>query len=106
MQTFHRSCDCLLTLCSILDPIFYDMLDPSVLYSPTVFKIRGGEIAGFFYERPFDQRLINHLLQILLSIVTFGGQGFVKAARASAVKRSFHQGLIQRVNNSRSTTPI
>lgn len=89
--------------CSILDPIFYDMLDPSVLHTPTIFKIRGREIAGFFYERPFDQRLINHLLEILLSIVTFGGQGFVKATRASAVKRSFHQGLVQRVNNSMSS---
>ena len=96
----------MLILGSILDPILYNMLDPSVLHAPTVFKIRGREITGFFYERPFDQRLINHLLEILLSIVTFGGQGFVKAARASAVKRSFHQGLIQRVNSSKSTTLI
>ncbi|KAF8167553.1 Dopey, N-terminal-domain-containing protein [Crassisporium funariophilum] len=84
----------------VLDPILHDLLDPSILRTPTTFKVRGRELPGFFYDRPFDQRLINHLLEILLSVVNFGGQGFAKAARTSAIKRSHHGGLIERVTKS------
>ncbi|KAF9566957.1 hypothetical protein CPC08DRAFT_758587 [Agrocybe pediades] len=85
----------------VLDPILYDLLDPSTVRIPTVFKVRGRELPGYLYERPYDQRIVNHLLETLLSIVNFGGQGFTKAARTSTIKRSFHVGLIQRVANSR-----
>ncbi|KIM47693.1 hypothetical protein M413DRAFT_439360 [Hebeloma cylindrosporum] len=84
----------------VLDPILYELLDPSILRIPTTFKVRGREIPGFLYERPFDQNIVNHLLETLLSMVTFGGQGFAKAARTSSIKRSHHSGLIQRVANS------
>ena len=65
-----------------------------------MFKVRGKELPGFQYERPFDQRIIKHLLETLLSIVNFGGQGFAKAARATPIKRSHHSGLILRVAQS------
>ena len=81
----------------VLDPILYELLDPSILRIPTTFKVRGREIPGFLYERPFDQSIVNHLLETLLSMVTFGGQGFAKAARTSSIKRSYHSGLMQRV---------
>jgi hypothetical protein len=55
------------------------------------------ELSGFLYERPFDQRLINHLLEVLLSVVSFAGQGFTKAAATSSIKRSHHALLVQRV---------
>ncbi|KAF8963955.1 Dopey, N-terminal-domain-containing protein [Flammula alnicola] len=84
----------------VLDPILYDLLDPSILRTPITFKVRGRELPGFQYERPFDQRIINHLLDTLLSIVNFGGQGFAKAARTTSIKRSHHSGLAQRVFNS------
>ncbi|KAF9486392.1 hypothetical protein BDN70DRAFT_822033, partial [Pholiota conissans] len=81
----------------VLDPIFFDLLDPSILRSTTTFKVRGRELPGFQYERPFDQHITHHLLEILLSIVNFGGQGFAKAARTTPIKRSQHSGLILRV---------
>ncbi|KAF9524082.1 Dopey, N-terminal-domain-containing protein [Crepidotus variabilis] len=84
----------------VLDPILYDFLDPNILRSQTTFKVRGREITGFVYERPFDQRIIDHLLETLLSVVNFGGQGFAKAARTAPIKRSYHTGLVQRVANS------
>ena len=87
-------------LSRVLDPILYELLDPATVRSPTVFKVRGRELPGFLYERPYDQRIASHLLETLLSIVNFGGQGFAKAARTSAIKRSQHSGLIQRVANS------
>ena len=89
----------------VLDPILYELLDPSILRIPSTFKVRGREIPGFLYERPFDQSIVNHLLETLLSMVTFGGQGFAKAARTSSIKRSHHSGLIQRVANSMYITP-
>ncbi|CAA7265849.1 unnamed protein product [Cyclocybe aegerita] len=84
----------------ILDPILHDLLDPGIVRNPTTFKVRGRELPGFSYERAFDQRIMNHLLETLLSIVSFGGQGFTKAARTSSIKRSHHIGLLQRVTSS------
>lgn len=86
----------------VLDPILYDLLDPSILRTSTTFKVRGREISGFLYERPYDQRFVNYLLETLLSVVSFGGQGFTKATRTSAIKRSHHTGLVQRVSNSKN----
>lgn len=61
-------------------------------------KVKGKELQGFSYERPFDQRYINHLLDMLLSIIRFGGQGFAKTARSMPIRRSHHDGLVQRVD--------
>ncbi|KXN85691.1 Protein dopey [Leucoagaricus sp. SymC.cos] len=82
----------------ILDPILYELLDPAVLRTPTQVKVHGKEIQGFTYEKPFDQRYINYLLEVLLSIVRFGGQGFAKTARTSYIRRSHHAGLVNRVD--------
>ncbi|KAF8913192.1 Dopey, N-terminal-domain-containing protein [Gymnopilus junonius] len=84
----------------VLDPILHDLLDPSILRTATVFKVRGRDLTGFLYERAFDQHIVNYLLETLLSIVTFGGQGFARAARTALVKRSNHSGFVQRVLNS------
>ncbi|KAF9056037.1 Dopey, N-terminal-domain-containing protein [Panaeolus papilionaceus] len=82
----------------VLDPILYDLLDPSIHRTPTTFKVRGRELPGFLYNRPFDQRIVNHLFEVLISVITFGGQGFAKAAHTSQVKRSHHPGFIQRIH--------
>ncbi|KAJ7269339.1 Dopey, N-terminal-domain-containing protein [Mycena haematopus] len=81
----------------VLDPILFDLLDPSIRRIPNTAKVTGRELHGFIYERPFDQRYTNHLLEMLLSIIRFGGQGFAKTARSTSIKRSYHTGLIQRV---------
>ncbi|KAK7464504.1 hypothetical protein VKT23_006673 [Stygiomarasmius scandens] len=84
----------------VLDPILFELMDPSIRRIPDTLKVKGRELAGFTYERPLDQRYTNHLLEMLLSIIRFGGQGFAKTARTSAVKRSYHTGLVQRVDAS------
>ncbi|KAJ7750196.1 Dopey, N-terminal-domain-containing protein [Mycena metata] len=81
----------------VLDPILFDLLDPSIRRIPNTTKVKGRELHGFLYERPFDQRYTNHLLEMLLSIIRFGGQGFAKTACGTSIKRSHHAGLIQRV---------
>ena len=60
-------------------------------------KIRGKEIRGYIYEQKFDQRYVHHLLEILHSIVQFGGQGFAKTARSASIKRVQYQPLVQRM---------
>ncbi|KAJ6520217.1 Dopey, N-terminal-domain-containing protein [Mycena sanguinolenta] len=89
----------------VLDPILFDLLDPSVRRIPNTTRVRGRELHGFVYERTFDQRYTNHLLEMLLSIVRFGGLGFAKTARSTSVRRSHHTGLIQRVETMRLPDP-
>lgn len=83
----------------VLDPIIFDLLDPSVVRSRSVMKINARELQDFAYESPMDQRLINHLLDTLLSVVRFGGQGFVKVANSTPIRRSLHSGLVKRVES-------
>ncbi|KAG6879371.1 hypothetical protein C0992_003191 [Termitomyces sp. T32_za158] len=84
----------------VLDPILFELLDPSVRRVLSPAKVNGREIQGFLYECPFDQRYMNHLLDLLLSIIRFGGQGFAKTAKATPIRRSHHVGLVQRVEAS------
>ncbi|KAJ7755024.1 Dopey, N-terminal-domain-containing protein [Mycena maculata] len=84
----------------VLDPILFDLLDTSIRRLPNTAKVRGRELQGFLYERPFDQRYVNHLLEMLLSIIRFGGQGFAKTTRSTSIKRSHHSGLMQRVESA------
>ncbi|KAK7063885.1 dopey-N domain-containing protein [Favolaschia claudopus] len=81
----------------ILDPLLFDLLDPTIRRIPNTTKVKGRELNGFYYERAFDQRYANHLLEILLGVIRFGGQSFAKTARGTSIKRSHHSGLIQRV---------
>ncbi|KAJ7103154.1 Dopey, N-terminal-domain-containing protein, partial [Mycena belliarum] len=89
----------------VLDPILFDLLDPSIRRIPNTIKLKGKELQAYHYERPFDQRYTNHLLEILLSIIRFGGQGFAKTARITSIKRSHHAGLIQRVESGGISDP-
>jgi hypothetical protein len=83
----------------VLDPILYDLLDPSMKRVPSITNTNGKQLQGFAYERPFDQTYVNHLLETLLSVVKFGGQGFVKIVRTALVQRSHHSGLVERVQS-------
>lgn len=82
---------------SVLDPILYDLLDPSVKRVSSITKINGKELQIFSYERSFDQSYVNHLLETLLSVIKFGGQGFGKTARMSSVRRSHSSELVERI---------
>jgi hypothetical protein len=85
-----------LCVSSVLDPILYDLLDPAVRRSRSITKLYGKELQDFAYEGLLDQRLVNYLLDTLLSIVRFGGQGFAKVARTTQIRHSPHPGLIER----------
>lgn len=90
---------------SVLDPILYDLLDSSMKRIPFVTKINGRELQSLSYERPFDQAYVNHLLETLLSVVKFGGQGFGKTARMNSVRRSYSSELVERILSSGFPSP-
>ena len=81
----------------MLDPILYDLFDPCIRYSPSTTELKGKQLQGFVYDRPFDQHYVNYLLETLLSVVKFGGQGFCKVARGTPVNRSMYNSLLQRL---------
>ena len=83
----------------VLEPILRDLLDPSIRRIPSSNRVSGKEIRGYVYERSFDQRYVAHLLEILLSVVQFGGQGFAKSARSTFLKRSYDHVLLQRLGS-------
>ena len=60
-------------------------------------EFNGRQVQGFYYERPLDQRYFTHLLETLLSVVKFGGQGFSKIARGTALSRSANVDLLERL---------
>ncbi|KAG6877602.1 hypothetical protein C0993_005728 [Termitomyces sp. T159_Od127] len=85
---------------AILRELEHELLDQNVRRILSTAKVNGREIQVFLYEYPFDQRYMNHLLDLLLSIIRFGGQGFAKTAKATPIRRSHHTGLVQRVEAS------
>ncbi|OJT08448.1 Protein dopey [Trametes pubescens] len=89
----------------VLDPILFDLFDPTIRYSPSTTELRGKQLQGFVYDRPFDQRYVNYLLETLLSVVKFGGQGFSKIARSTPISRSLYGTLLQRLQDVSATFP-
>ncbi|KAI0756510.1 Dopey, N-terminal-domain-containing protein [Daedaleopsis nitida] len=89
----------------VLDPILYDLCDPAIRCSPSTMEIKGKSLQVLVYERPYDQRYVNHLLETLLSVVKFGGQGFSKVARGTPISRSLYNNLLQRLQSTGATFP-
>ncbi|KAI0375501.1 hypothetical protein BV20DRAFT_986250 [Pilatotrama ljubarskyi] len=89
----------------VLDPILFDLFDPTIRYTTSTTELKGKQLQGFTYERPFDQRYVNYLLETLLSVVKFGGQGFSKVARSTAIGRSLYGNLLQRLQSVSATFP-
>lgn len=81
----------------VLEPIIYDLIDPTIRRKPCRTKIKGREVQGYIYEQAFDQRYVHHLLEVLLAIAQFGGQGFAKTARSYPISRSNHKPLAHRL---------
>lgn len=86
---------------SLLDPIIYQLLDPSIRRLPTTSRVHTKDLPGFLYENSFDQRCIHHLLQTLLAVVKFGGMGLAKVMHTALIKKSFHVGLLRRVEEGK-----
>lgn len=87
---------------SVLDPILFDLYDPTIRISISTTEVNGKQLQGFSYNRPFDQHLINHQLETLLYVIKFGGQGFSKVTRTNALNRSPYGHMLQRLRSGLS----
>ncbi|KZT72967.1 hypothetical protein DAEQUDRAFT_808918 [Daedalea quercina L-15889] len=88
----------------VLDPILFDLLEPTIRRSPTTIELNGKELHGFVYDVSFDQRYVIHMLEILLSVIKFGGQGFSKTARTTSIGRSPYVELLQRLQEANASS--
>ncbi|THH09322.1 hypothetical protein EW145_g2101 [Phellinidium pouzarii] len=84
----------------VLDPILIELLDPAIRLSATVGMVKGREIRGLLYDRPFDQHRIAYLLDILLHVVRFGGHNFSRIISTTYVARSSCPLLVNRVTQN------
>ncbi|QRW09045.1 hypothetical protein RhiLY_08044 [Ceratobasidium sp. AG-Ba] len=80
----------------VIEPVLFDLLDPAIKRSSTTFTFNGRDTRGYVYERPTDQRKFIYILETLLSVVRYGGQGFGRVARTTIVQRTLYPGLMAR----------
>lgn len=55
----------------------------------------------FSYERPFDTNRMNYLVETMLALVLFGGQGLGRVARMTPVKKAHHSEIFSRAQAGR-----
>ncbi|GJJ13160.1 hypothetical protein Clacol_007411 [Clathrus columnatus] len=89
----------------ILEPLLFDLLDPSIIRKPLIISKYGYDISAFQYEKQIDQNRMNHLLETLLSVVKFGSQGLSRIARNALYRKSFTVDFVKRVDNADLVQP-
>ncbi|GAA5982369.1 hypothetical protein JCM11641_006959 [Rhodosporidiobolus odoratus] len=81
----------------ILDPLLGVLLDPFIALTPSISKIAGIRVPVLSYGAPFDQSRVHHVLDNLLALARFGGQGFIRIAKSSFLKHTLDPALRERV---------
>ena len=81
----------------ILDPLIFALLDLSIQQKSANVEVAGLELPILVYHQTFDQARTHHILDDLLSLTRFGGQGFVRIAKGSFLKHTLDQTLRDRV---------
>ncbi|GAA6058598.1 hypothetical protein JCM10212_004009 [Sporobolomyces blumeae] len=81
----------------ILDPLLFSLLDPAIVLQPQMIKVSEIRIPCLAYQRSFDQGRILHVLENLLALARFGGQGFIRIAKGSWLKHTLDPALRERV---------
>lgn len=81
----------------ILDPLIFTLIDPTIQHEPETITIASVEMPILVYRQPFDQALVYHIFDDLLSLAKFGGQGFIRVAKGTHLKHSLDPTLRSRV---------
>ncbi|SCZ93044.1 BZ3500_MvSof-1268-A1-R1_Chr6-2g08425 [Microbotryum saponariae] len=81
----------------ILDPLLFTLLDPSIEQRSTIIKVADLRVPILEYEATFDQARVHHVLDCLLGLARFGGQGFIRIAKGSFMKHSLDPSFRERV---------
>jgi hypothetical protein len=86
----------------VLDPLLFDLMDPMIIRLPGVVSWQGREMRTFSYERPFDVNRMKYLVETMLALVHFGGQGLGRVARMTPLKKTQHPDLFARAQAGKS----
>ncbi|GAA5872796.1 hypothetical protein JCM8547_005705, partial [Rhodosporidiobolus lusitaniae] len=81
----------------ILDPLLFALLGPSISFRSHISRVADVRLPSLEYERAFDQFQVHHILDNLLALSRFGGQGFIRIAKGSFLKHSLDPALRERV---------
>ncbi|GAA5902657.1 hypothetical protein JCM8208_007031 [Rhodotorula glutinis] len=81
----------------VLDPLLLSLLDPTIASRAETVKVDGVRVPVLVYGRAFDQARVHHVLDNLLALARFGGQGFVRIAKGSWLKHTLDPALRERV---------
>lgn len=74
---------------SIVDPILAILLPLITSTEKTIIECgEGASVVSASYAKRFDAAKIHHVLENLLSLARFGGQGFTRITKAQAVAQS------------------
>ncbi|KAK4703671.1 hypothetical protein P7C70_g2546, partial [Phenoliferia sp. Uapishka_3] len=88
----------------ILDPLLFTLLDPAIKLHATALTVAGVNLPILFYRSTFDQARVHHVLDDLLSLARFGGQGFIRIAKGSFLKHTLDPAFRDRVRASELET--
>ncbi|CAE6407081.1 unnamed protein product [Rhizoctonia solani] len=89
----------------VIEPVLFDLLDPSIKRASATFTFNGRDTRGYTYERSIDQRKLAYVLENLLSVIRYGGQGFGRVARTTLIQRSLYPGLMARAEAAQVAHP-
>ncbi|CAE6451535.1 unnamed protein product [Rhizoctonia solani] len=89
----------------VIEPVLFDLLDPAIKRNSATFTFNGRDTRGFTYERPMDQRKLAYILESLLSVIRYGGQGFGRVARTTPIQRTLYPGLMTRAEAAQVAHP-
>jgi hypothetical protein len=87
----------------VLDPILFILLNPAIVHRPVSVKISNVSIEIVHYRCPFDQARVQHVLENLLSVIRFGGQGFTRVAKGSVTRQTPDEALRKRLQAGERT---
>jgi hypothetical protein len=88
---------CLKSYLRIIDPILLILLDPAIMRQATSVQVSGVSVEVYHYLKPFDQAKVQHVLENLLSVARFGGQGFTRVAKGSVTRQTPDEALRKRM---------
>lgn len=86
----------------MLDPLLFTLLDPSIKQQSVMLKVSELRVPVLQYSNAFDQARVHHVLDDLLSLARFGGQGFIRIAKSAFLKHSLDPAFRQRVMDGES----
>lgn len=93
------------SIARILDPLIFTLLDPAIQQESTTITVADVQLPILVYHQTFDQALIHHVLDDLLSLAKFGGQGFIRIAKGFHLKHTLDTKLRDRVRACTFSTP-